>query len=230
MRKAGRFIVETHTHITTLYQPEWEVENWRGLANAPEDGAVKSFDNSPLTLYDMEIYGVDFCLLKPSMIGTTNEGQADLVERYPDKFRAFCSDQKTKLKAAKGEAKWTLEAAVKEVEEALKTGKYIGVGEFVPRDWDPKKVYKFEERLEEYRIFADLARKYKVSLDFHEFSWGYEWDTWKIAARIANEYPDVPLILCHAGHSIGSYAERDAAIRKACMVAAGGDKYPSNNV
>ncbi len=46
MRKAGRFIVETHVHITTLYQPEWEVENWRGLANSAEDSACAAFDNS----------------------------------------------------------------------------------------------------------------------------------------------------------------------------------------
>ncbi len=230
MRKAGRFVVETHTHITTLYQPEWEVKNWRGLANAPEDGAVTKFDNSPLTLYDMDVYGIDMCLLTPSMIGTTNEGQVELVEKYPDKFRAFCADQTTKYKAATGEAKWSLQAAVDEIEAALKTGNYIGIGEFVPRDWDPKKVYSFEERLEEYRIFADLARKYKVSMDFHEFSWGYEWDVWKLAARITNEYPDVTFIICHAGHSIGSYIEKDTAIRKACAVAAGGDKAYGRNV
>ena len=230
MRKAGRFIVETHAHITTLYQPEWEVENWRGLANTKEDGACSVFDNSPLTLYDMDIYGIDMCLLKPSMIGTTNEGQADLVKRYPDKFRAFCSDQKTKYKNATGEEAWTLEAAYNEVEEALKTGNYIGIGEFVPRDWAPEKVYTFSERLEEYRMFAKLARKYNVSMDFHEFAWGYEWDCWKIAARIANEFPDVPLILNHGGHSIGNYIEKDKAIRSALLVAGGGDKYPSNNV
>jgi predicted TIM-barrel fold metal-dependent hydrolase len=230
MSKAGRFLVETHAHITTLYQPEWEVENWRGLANSKEDGACSYFDNSPLTLYDMEIYGVDMCLLKPSMIGTTNEAQADLVERYPDKFRAFCSDQKTKYKNATGEAEWTLEAAYNEVEDALKTGKFIGIGEFVPRDWSPSKVYTFAERLEEYRMFAGLARKYKVSMDFHEFSWGYEWDCWRIAERIANEFPDVPLILNHGGHSIGNYIEKDAAIRRALMVAGGSDKYPTNNV
>ena len=41
----------------------------------------------------MERYGVDMLLLKPSMMGTTNEYQADLVRQNPDKFRAFCADQ-----------------------------------------------------------------------------------------------------------------------------------------
>jgi len=231
MHYQGRFVVETHAHITTLYQPKGTPEGrWRGLANAPEDGEVEYFDNSALTLYDMERYGVDMCLLKPSMIGTTNEAQADLVDRYPDKFRAFCCDQTTKLKAARGEAKWTLEAAAEEVEAALKTGRYVGIGEFVPRDWDDKKVYGFEERLNEYRIFMELARKYDVTIDFHDFAWGYEWDPWKLLARISHEYPDVNIIVCHSGHSIGSYVEGDRAIRKACAVAGGADRASGDNV
>ena len=102
MHYAARFVVETHAHITTLYQPGGTPKGrWRELANAPEDGEVEYFDNSALCLYDMERYGVDMCLLKPSMIGTTNEGQAELVDRYPDKFRAFCADQTTKQKTAR---------------------------------------------------------------------------------------------------------------------------------
>src|SRR4030042_3989831 len=149
----------------------------------PDAGEVVHLDNSPLTLYDMERYGVDMCLLKPSMQGTTNEYQADLVRKYPDKFRAFCADQTTKLKIARGEATWSLDAAAEEVEEALKTGMFIGIGEFIPQDWDPKKIYTFEERLNEYRVFMELARKYGVSVDFHDFTMGYEWDPYALLAR-----------------------------------------------
>ena len=226
MRYEGRFVVDAHIHITTLYKPKGARSEelaakglWNGLPAAPEDGEVEYYDNSPLCLYDMERYGIDMCVLKPSVTGTTNEKQAELVDRYPDKFRACCSDQTLKIKAARGEAKWTLEAAAKEVEAALKTGKFVGIGEFVARDWDHKKVYGFEERLNEYRTFMELARKYKVPIDFHEFAWGYEWDSWQLLARLANEYPDVTIIVCHSGYSIGAYIEGDSAIRKACAVA-----------
>ena len=224
MRYEARFVVDTHTHITTLYRPKGKKSLelaakglWNGL-----NGEVEPFDNSPLCLYDMQRYGIDMCLLKPSMIGTTNEAQAELVDRYPDKFRAFCADQTLKLKVWREEAKWTLDAAAEEVEAALRTGKFIGIGEFVPRDTDPKKVCTFKERLNEYRTFAELARKYNVTLDFHDFAWGYEWDTYQLLSRISMEYPDVPIIFCHAGYSIGSYTEGADVIRKACAVAGRG--------
>jgi len=114
------------------------------------------------------------CLLKPGVTGTTNEAQSALVDKYPDKYRAFCSDQKLRIKVARGETKWSLEAAAEKVEAVLKTGKSVGIGEFIPRDWDRKRIYTFEERLNEYRTFMELARKYGVTFDFHEFAWGYE--------------------------------------------------------
>jgi predicted TIM-barrel fold metal-dependent hydrolase len=220
MRYAARFVVETHAHITTVYNPKGKPKGvWTGLPKAPEDGEAEPYDNSPLCLYDMERYGVDMCLLKPSVPGTTNEAQAALVEKYPDKFRAFCSDQTLKIKSARGEAKWSLDAAAEEVETALKTGKFIGIGEFVPRNTDRKKVYTFKERLEEYRTFMELAEKYNVTIDFHDFAWGYDWDSYALLQRIAVEYPKVPVIFCHGGYSIGSYPLGTSVIQKACSVA-----------
>ena len=219
MHYAARFVIDTHTHITTLYKPkgkkslELAVKGlWTGL-----NGEVEPFDNSPLCLYDMERYGIDMCLLKPSMIGTTNEAQAELVDRYPDKFRAFCADQTLKLKVWRGEAKWTLDAAAEEVEAALKTGKFIGIGEFVPRNPDRTRLYAFKERLDEYRVFAELAKKYGVTIDFHDFG-GFEWDPYQLLARIAMEFPDVPIVFCHAGYSIGAYVHGASIIQKACSV------------
>jgi predicted TIM-barrel fold metal-dependent hydrolase len=217
----ARFVVDPHVHITTLYKPagakslELAAKGlWTGL-----NGEVEPFDNSPLCLYDMDRYGVDMCLLKPSVIGTKNETQAALVDKYPDKFRAFCSDQTLKIKVWREEAKWTLNDAADEVEKALKTGKYIGIGEFVPMNPDPKHVYTFKERLDEWRTFAELAQKYSVTIDFHDFAWGFEWDPYQLLARITREYPDVPIIFCHAGYSIGGYVTGADVIRKACSVA-----------
>jgi predicted TIM-barrel fold metal-dependent hydrolase len=224
MRSPARLVIDTHTHITTLYQPAGEKSlqiaregKWTGL-----NGEVAPFDNSPLCLYDMERYGIDMCLLKPSVVGTTNESQAKLVEKYPDKFRAFCADQTLKLKVWRGEAKWTLDAAAEEVETALKSGKYIGIGEFVPKNHDDSYIYSYAERLAEYRVFAALAQKYSVSLDFHDWS-SYSFDSYQILGKIAAEYPEVPIIFCHAGCSIGAYAYGPDVIKKALYYAGRAD-------
>jgi predicted TIM-barrel fold metal-dependent hydrolase len=153
----------------------------------------------------MERYGIDMGVLLPSIVGTTNEMQAMLVDKYPDKFRACCADQKLKIKVARGETKWTLEAALEEVETALKTGKFVGIGEFVPANPDPKHVYTFRERLDEYRTFCNLAAKYKVAIHFHDFIRNDGWDPYQLLSRIALEYPDVPIVFCHSGYSIGAY-------------------------
>jgi len=217
MRHEARFVVDTHAHITTLYQPAGEKSLelarkglWNGL-----NGELQPFDNSPLTLYDMQRYGVDMCILKPSIIGTTNEMQAMLVDKYPDKFRAMCSDQKLKIKVWREEAVWNLDAAVDEVEAALKTGKFVGIGEFVPGGMQMKRDQRpdFAERLEEFRAFMELARKYGVTIDFHEMSCGYEWDSFQLLGRLAMEYPDVPIILCHGG------GHEDSTIKRACGIA-----------
>ena len=213
MHYEARLVIETHAHLTTLYKDK---EGARVIH--PQITEVETCDNSALCLYDMERYGVDMCFLKPSATGTTNESQAALVDKYPDKFRAFCCDQNCKIKISRGEAEYNLDDAAEEVEAALKTGKFIGIGEGAPRDMWPTKVYTFEERLNEYRTFMELARKYGVTMDFHEFAWDYEWDSYKLLARIAREYPDVSIILNHGGYSIGAYVQGADNIKKACVV------------
>jgi predicted TIM-barrel fold metal-dependent hydrolase len=213
MRYEGRFVVDAHIHITTLYKPKGVKEGWDFTPSRP----IETFDNSAFTLYEMERYGVDMCVLLPSYVGTTNEMQAMLVDKYPDKFRAMCADQTLKIKVATGEVEWTLEAAVAEVEAALKTGKFVGIGEFVPRNRAPKHVYTLRERLDEFRVFMDLAAKYNVVVDFHE--WNVPFDGHRLISQVAREYTEVPIIFCHGGHSIGDYAIGADFIRKSCAVA-----------
>ncbi|MDR1246289.1 MAG: amidohydrolase family protein [Clostridiales Family XIII bacterium] len=220
----GRFVVETHGHISTLYEAAGQEKfpkGWDGLPMAPGSGEVESVDNTGLTLWDMERYGVDMVLLYPSMIGTTNESQLALVDKYPDKFRAFCADQKTKLNAHRDGKPWKLQDAADEIEAALKTGRYIGIGEFIPLDWDRvNSYYRFDERFEEYCVFMDLARKYNVPAAFHDVMWGFfEWDPWVLLGKVATKYPDVPIIVNHGGHSIGSYTMGDFNIRKSLRIA-----------
>lgn len=213
----GRFVVETHGHITTLYQSAnpGADKNWTGLPMAPGSGEVEPVDNSGLTLWDMEAYGVDMMLLYPSMIGTTNESQLKLCEKYPDKFRAFCSDQSTRLEAQRGGKPWTIDRAAEEIEACLKTGKYIGIGEFTPRDWSMDRFYTMQERFNEWCIFMDLARKFDVPIAYHDVMWNdLPFDAWTLLTRLIIKYPDVKIIINHGGQSIGAYINNDWKIRK----------------
>ncbi len=196
---------------------------WTGMS-----GEIEPFDNSPLTIYDMERYGVDMCITKPSQIGMLNEMGAALVDKYPDKFGACCSDQTLKLKVWRGEAEWSLEAAIEEIDAALKTGKYVGIGEFLPKPITSKSVevaggqvasgdYTFRERLGHIRRFCDLAAKHDVTIDFHESS-GRQWGGgtyggYGLLSKIAAEYPDVSIIICHGG------GHTEAGIKAACSAA-----------
>ena len=135
---------------------------WNGLQYE-----LEPFDNVPLTLYDMDRYGIDMAILLPSIPGTLNETQAKLVKRFPDKFRACCSDQKTVLNAMRGEKPWTFKAALKEVEEALKSGNFVGIGEFSPGSRarnaqipGGEGALSFEQRVEEWAALCELGIKY----------------------------------------------------------------------
>ena len=215
----ARFVVDTHTHITTLYAGKEKSKISLGGG-----WIYKSYDNSALTLYDMDRYGVDMCVLKPSWPGTTNEMQVMLVDKYPDKFAACCSDQTLRNKCAKGEAEWTIEAAVEEVDAALKTGKFVDIGEFVPRNFALKKMYTLRERLDEFRVFMDLAAKYDVAIDFHEYGTRQGYDGYALLSRLSGEYPNVSIICMHGGYGAG-YTGGPDLIRKSTTAASRGSVY-----
>jgi len=217
----GRFVVETHGHITTLYDPIGNGdENWTGLPMAPGSGEVEDVDNSGMALWDMEAYGVDMMLLYPSMIGTTNESQLKLCEKYPNKFRAFCSDQSTRLEAHRGGKPWTIQRAADEIEACLETGKYIGIGEHMPRDYAKGTYFTMDERFQDICVFMDLARKYSVPISYHDICGGpWAFDPWQLLGRIIATYPDVKIIINHGGHSIGAYINDDWDIRQALRCA-----------
>ena len=63
----------------------------------------------------MERYGVDMCVIQPAF-GMSNELDARIVEQHPDKFIAFCNDTETQRKAWRGEEKWTIKAACREID------------------------------------------------------------------------------------------------------------------
>ncbi len=205
----ARFIVDTHCHITTLYQPAteagWEKverEEWNGLQDE-----LQPFDNSFLTMYDMDRYGVNMAVLLPSIPGTLNETQAKLVKRFPERFRACCSDQRTVLNAVQGKAPWSFEAALQEVEEALKTGWFVGIGEFSPGSSarnlqlpGAEGKCSFEQRVEEWAALCELGIKYDVPVLCHDqFLWNRDgdWTLTQLLAKVSEMNPKAKIVQTH---------------------------------
>ncbi|MBW1863850.1 MAG: hypothetical protein JRJ02_16025 [Deltaproteobacteria bacterium] len=200
----ARFVVDTHCHITTLYQPGTE-EGWEMVERCEWNGLqheLEPFDNCFLTLYDMDRYGVDMAVLLPSIPGTLNETQAKLVKRFPNKFRACCSDQKTVLKATRGEEPWTFKAALEEVEEALKTGYFVGIGEFPPGSRARsgqvlEGALSFDQRVEEWAALCELGIKYDVPVLCHDQFIRLREGDWKLAdllAKVSEMNPNAKIV------------------------------------
>ena len=207
MRSIARFVVDTHCHITTLYQPATE-EGWEKVEQCEWSGLeyeLEPFDNSFLTMYDMERYGVDMAVLLPSIPGTTNESQAKLVKRFPNKFRACCSDQMTILKAIRGEEQWTFKAAIQEVDEALKTGHFVGIGEFAPGSSayhrqlpGAEGKVDFDKRVDEWAAICELGVKYDVPVLCHDqFIFERDWKLIDMLVKISEMNPDAKIIQTH---------------------------------
>lgn len=209
MRNIARFVVDTHAHISTLYQPKGEASmkmreqgKWNGMI-----GEVEAFDNTDLAIYDMDRFGVDMAILLPSMAGTYNETQVKLMNKYPNRFRACCSDQTTMTKVVNGEiTNWNMQMSLDEIEAALKTGNYVGIGEFVPG----LQVYRYgyvpaadwEQRLDDWDGICELAEKYDVPVHFHEYIMFYRlpktlWNHIDMLEAVAERHPKCKIIFNH---------------------------------
>jgi len=110
----GIFVVDTHVHAQRLRvgfkEKGIERSDFATLQREMRDRS-EPYDNSARLLYHMERYGVDMCVIQPAF-SMSNELNAQIVEKHPDKFIAFCSDTETQRKAWQGEQKWTIEAAL----------------------------------------------------------------------------------------------------------------------
>ena len=136
--KLGRFIIDTHVHAQRhAAGPEFKKAGKKDLKKIKYNDLASimrhlvTYDNSKRLLYDMECYQVDMCILHPAF-GMSNELNVELVEKYPDKFRALVSSKGTADKALAGEIEWTIETACEEIDELLATGKFVGIGEGMP--------------------------------------------------------------------------------------------------
>mgnify|MGYP005843103363 CR=1 FL=1 len=218
-RYAGRFVVDVHVHAQRAIARFSErgirtptiADMYAGLRE------VTWVDNSARLLYDMDRYGIDVTILQSGGLaqGMDNDLDVDIAQRFPDKFAVLCYPTTLLNKVAAGQAEWSLEAAVEETEERLKTGKYRGIGQGLPITqsgpfedlWATKesrkqaKVLSPEEVLDRCRAFLDLAEKYGVAVA------GVPHDE-KLVARLAAEYPDVPLILQLVGYGFRASREK----------------------
>jgi predicted TIM-barrel fold metal-dependent hydrolase len=232
--KLGRFIVDTHVHAQRFaagpqlskMNPKADGSRYNDLAQAIR--RIEAYDNSPRLLYDMDCYRVDMCVLLPAF-GMSNEINMQLVEKYPDKFVACCSAMRTAKRAIRGEEPWTPEAAAKEIDELLSTGKFCGIGEGMPANSASRKTLSQQERMDQIRPIFDLARKHKVVARVHTgLVMGYPvtYHYWPESLHplwvtdLAVEYPDVPILLDHGGMQ-GWWSER--MVEEAWTVAAAND-------
>jgi len=205
----GIFVVDTHVHAQRHAFKFKE----RGLkpdyAKLAEDMPfVEVYDNSQRLLYHMDRYGVDVAVLQPAF-GMTNELNDEIVRKNPNRFVAICNPVKTTHSALRGEREWSIEQACKELEELLATGKYVGIGEGLPRPVGGKKI-TWEERFDQICQIMEIAKKYKVVVTYHTGTLsGYrgargafnapDWKDPLLAHEVASAYPDIPIILSHGG-------------------------------
>lgn len=208
----ARFVVDTHVHSQRHAVKAKEKGSKVDFKTLSKDmRLMDTYDNSPRLLYDMERYGVDMCVIQPAF-AMTNELNAELVKKYPDRFLAMCLPVQTMKKALKGEKEWTADVAAEELDELLGTGNFRGgIGEGFPRHPNPTRMMSWPERLDELRLFMDVAKKHEVSVSYHTGAiTGYSAGSSRrmsspetldpmLAFDLAAEYPDVPIILSHGG-------------------------------
>ena len=171
---------------------------------------IEAYDNSDRLLWHMDKYGVDVAVIMPAF-GMTNEIDKEILKKYPNRIAAFVKEVHTYQKHNSGEAAWTIDAALDEIERELDTGLYVGIGEGMPGDM--KMPPPWNERFEEICRVMELCRKYKVVATYHCGAVaGYggaggggrgrtDNDRTNVAlcGQVAAAYPDVPIIIEHAG-------------------------------
>jgi len=206
----GIFVVDTHTHAQ-----RHAAKVQRGQVDSEFSdlgmnmGHSEVYDNSPRMLYHMDKYNIDVSVIMPAF-AMTNEIDKKIVKDHPDRFVAFVLDVETRANVRKG-IPWTIDLAVEELRRELDTGMYVGIGEGLPgggyRNWD--------ERWEQICKIMELAKEYKVVVSYHSgFPTGYaggmglsstighyERDHANplLCHQVAAAYPDVNIILQHAG-------------------------------
>jgi len=237
--KLARFIVDSHIHAQRFSMSEafkakvgrrikaGKVVSYNDLAEEIE--TAEPYANTERLRFDMECYGVDMCILLPAF-GMTNELNLAIVDANPGRFAAVCAATETARKATAGEQEWSAEAAAAEIDALLATGKFAGIGEGLPANRERRsRSIGQPERLEEMRPVMEVARKHKSVVRIHSgvvMGYPLSHHFWPETLHplwlldIAEEYPDVPILLDHGGVQ-GWWTTR--FVEEAMLVAAAND-------
>jgi predicted TIM-barrel fold metal-dependent hydrolase len=207
----GIFTVDTHVHAQRHAYKLKDRENAEFSELGDGMSRVEVYDNSDRLLYHMDRYGVDVSVIMPAF-AMTNDIDAEIVRKHPDRFVALCWDEKTRRKAMQGIEPWTIKACIEELDRALSTGMFVGIGEGLPGS---TRRLSWNERFEDICQIMELCKQYKVLATYHSgFPSGYaggkglgsvqghyEIDHANplLCHEVAAAYPDVPIILEHAG-------------------------------
>ena len=212
----GIFQVDTHVHGQRHaygFQAKGEKADYATLADGMTLHAVV-YSNAPRMIYHMDRYGIDVSCLLPAF-GMTNKVNMEIMKEYPGRFVAMCNPVESNFAVMRGEKKYDIKDGLREVEELLATGLFVGIGEVFPTNGDD-----WNERFETICQYMELCRKYKVVASYHTgFPSGYAGGGLSkvqghyelphanpmLCHAVASEFPDVPIIMDHAGIEGGGY-------------------------
>lgn len=227
--KAGRFVVETHTHAqrvaagpavrAAVKQARDEgrrVNPWRLLGQSMPE--LNPYDNTDRLLFDMETYGVDMGVLLPAF-GMTDDLNVQIVERHPDRFVAEYGGMDYWKQCRDGSREWSIEDSVADIRSALATGKFVGLGEqpsYMPippvganaRDY----IISEDDAVRNMFRVAEAAQEFGVICRTHSgCTMGYEGGGHHLGQlgpynfnimlvhELAASFPDVTFVINHGG-------------------------------
>jgi predicted TIM-barrel fold metal-dependent hydrolase len=206
----SRLVIDAHVHaqrFTPGFVRRGDPFTYQGLENAIM--SERPFDNSRALLADMDRLGVDMaCVL--TAFAMRNEMIAAQINRHRDRFIGFCGFVDTARAEWRGEADFDPHKAADEVDFWLSNG-FTGVGELLGMLPDKRRDLSIDENLRLLWPILEVCRKHEAPVLFHTGCIAYP-STCRLRAvdpilvdDIANAFPDIPLIVGHAGIQTGWY-------------------------
>lgn len=206
----ARLIIDAHVHaqrFTPGFLKRGEPFNYRSLENAIM--SELPYDNSRMLLEDMDRLGIDMaCVL--SAFSMRNEMIFEQIKRYPDRLIGFCSFVETARAEWLGEEEFDPNKAAEEIDFWLSKG-FTGVGELLGMLPSKTLNLSVDENMRLLWPILEVCQKHKAPVLFHTGCIAYP-DTCRLRAvdpllvdDIALAFPDIPLIIGHAGVQTGRY-------------------------
>ncbi len=218
----SRLIIDAHVHAQRFkpgFLARGEPFTYKGLENVIMTG--QPFDNSRMLLADMDRLGIDMaCIL--TAFTMRNEMIAEQVRRHPDRFIGFCGYVDTARAEWVGDAEFDANVAADEIDFWLSNG-FTGVGEVLGMLPSKRRDLSIDANLRLLYPIMEVIQKHKAPVLFHTGCIAYP-NTCRLRAvdpilldDIALDFPDVSIIVGHAGVQMGWYKSQ---AEHALMVAA----------